>query len=345
MKEETNGTAEAIPAPAAEVLVERRPYPVAKSQVVEMPETPGLHYPDLKTIYEEEGLDFETGLPKVEEDDNEVDEETPVDSVETHVENEEENSGEKTPQQWAELIRETPGRINEIPAKMRGETIQLVLDARVAAERANYTQSHQQSLQEARQQWEAETASRQAVAEIDELLETDGEGFAEWAKQYPDRVATYYDIKRREKNGSLPDPSVTAAQERQSSAAVIISRLDQYPDLKAKLYEKAKNEPARYDATKVESLANVAEDVAELLIEAETEKRTKADAPSREAAEARQKAATDLKGVPKPNLKSGSPAKGALTLETLKAMSVEENMALMATPEGQAEINRVLATA
>lgn len=323
------------PPPAESVVVPRR-VPVRAQAVETLPDVPERSLSDL---YAEFGATLEGEEPETptapeapeEGSEDETPEEEPEDDTPSESEESDEDE-EAAPapagvEAWADVIREKPVRINEVPARDRAKVIETAL----AQQKADSIAAAQRAYDLGKQQAALELETRQAVAEIDQLKADDPQAYVEWADQYPDRDETYRAFKRQQASPQ-GDAGVTALR---TAARAALSKLE------GESLERVRA-GGPYPETP-EGLAKLQDAVVEELATVRVQATARAQAPTREAAEKRETAAARLKGTPKPSAGKGGTGDGELTLDVLKTLSQEEHMKLASTPEGRARVERALA--
>ena len=226
-----------------------------------------------------------------------------------------------TAQQWAEVLRDAPQRINEAPGKLRAEAIRLLRDTDTRNAQAEQAAAFEQGRRYAQRLSEvAET-----VAQIDEVKASDPAAFVEWQTAYPDRYAAYIKAQAelaRSADGARTDQSMQQAIG--EKARQVLAPLAAHPDIVEKLA--SRNYPMTIDG-----LTALTADVATEIARAEA-------AP----AKARQQAAAESAGKPKPLIVGSGGGKGEITAASLKAMTPEQVLELTSTPEGAAAMERAL---
>lgn len=233
---------------------------------------------------------------------------------------------QRTAADWAEILKDAPQRINEVPGKLRGEAVRLhreAADRRAAdAERAAFERGRAAAAQLTR--WEA------GVKEIDDFREQDPEGYGKWVAQYPDRYQGYLQAKQAlDRAGRQEAAAGTMAEAIAAKARDILQPLRDNPDAVERL-------AARDYPMDLDGLARLSADVAQELAEA----RNRAEgAPAR----AREQAAAEQRGKPRPVVTGGA-GSGELTAAALRAMKPEEVLKIMQTEGGEERINRALAS-
>ncbi len=245
-----------------------------------------------------------------------------------------ENDETRAPEQqnaepaWKTLNLESrPDRLQEIPVTERAGMLQ----AKFQEIHASYAARLNQVAQETEQRVRSQVVLEAAVAEIDEMKAGSSAAFDEWAEDFPDRYENYRAYKDQEKRRATPEYA-SMAQSIVEKSRAITSRLDGHPDAIARLEALRAAEPNRHSATP-EGLAQYVIDVTEALQQSN---------PTTRAAQQRQEDAARLKATPRPDSRSGGTAgDGALTEARLRAMSATEVGRYMATPAGEAEVNRV----
>lgn len=228
-----------------------------------------------------------------------------------------------TVEQWAEVLKDAPHRINEIPGKMRGETLRHIREADARSVDTRIAEAY--AAGRAAEQRVATLAAQ--VAEVDELRDTDPKAFVDWQTQFPDRHANYVrfkaELEAAETGGQTQQQVVAMVQER---ASAVVQQLRGYPEVADKLKDR------NYPMT-IEGVTRLAADVAVEIARHDA-------APARQ----RQQAAAEQAARPKA-LITGGGAAGELTAAALKAMSPEQIVELRRTPDGAARIERAVAAA
>ena len=330
---------------ANDPVVESSPTPASRTlpkivSTIERPAVPTVEETN-KELYEENGLDFETGLPPVEEKEGEPSE----DVLEAIVEGESpdpeaEEAPPAPPPDWSEILIDTPQRINEIPVEERGVAIagmKAAMEARFATERATSEQTHATTLETERANAaavvEKRIAEEQAVAKVDKMRAEEPDKYLEWEDEFPAQALRYQEIKsgvNREPAPSKGPPP--EAEARMTEAAGLVNSLNESE--KAELTKLRDADPSRYDANDPKVVENVRADVRKVM--------TRKEDPAAKAAAARQEAAEGLEKTPKPDVsRPTSSASGALTWEKLETLSSEQVQEYLSTPEGTAELEKV----
>ena len=310
---------------------------------VERPEIPTVE-DENKELYEEHGLDIDTGLPKKKEEG-----EPSEDVLDASTEGEDPPAEDAEdppapPPNWSEILIDSPQRINEIPVEERGVAIagmQAAMRGRFDTEQSTQAQTHATALETERtnaaDQAAKQIAEEQAVAKVDQMRKDDPDAYLKWEEDHPDQSLRYQEIKSGVTREPAPtqEPKLSPEAFARRTEAVALANALTDPDQKelTKLHDA---DPSRYNANDPNLVENVRADVRKVLAQKED--------PAAKAAAARQEAAKELEETPKPDVsRPTSSATGALTWQKLKGMTTAEHAAYNSTPEGEAEVDKVLA--
>lgn len=266
--------------------------------------------PELATLpadAEDADVDEEAGAGLLEQPEGEI-EEAPES---------EEDTG-PTLDSFVEMLWDNERRITEVPRKQLPAVIAALRERERGAYESALRMAYDKAFNDATTNYQRAAQVQARVAQLEALKADDPDQFADEITRDP----AAYEAYRRKVAG--PDPGA----ELKAAAQSILSRLDAYPDVRARIAN------SYYEPTS-NGLARLTDDV---MRELDAAKSTDRDA------ERRQTAAKDRKNLPRVESSEGATGgvEGRLTPTRLKAMKQDE-IAAFAKKHGWDEINRVMA--
>lgn len=151
-------------------------------------------------------------------------------------------ASERSVDEWEALLRRQPQRIHEVPGRMRGELLARAYRAAQEAEQ----RGREAGQREAIQGQDVLQRKRAAVAEIDELRQSDPAAYVEWQENFPERDETYRAVKAELAQLQQPTPpQQDMTQDIIRRAADVINTVASHPEILAKLEKE--NFPATLD--------------------------------------------------------------------------------------------------
>lgn len=225
------------------------------------------------------------------------------------------------PIDWVKVLRESPHRATEIPAKQRDGVWRQVLEQERAEAVSREAAARRAEREAAEQQFEARQRVSSFVTQVDQLRRDDPDEYFSWEEnpQNAQQVAVYHRWKADKTAAALPQPQQQSDPRAAFEPAVkaILQTAQSNDTVMAEI--RSRDAQGRYPATP-EGLTALQTDVIALM--------TSAAAPQQQAPGKREQAAATRRQVPKPDVSPAASPKGRLTASQIDNMSVEEMMRL-----------------
>lgn len=230
------------------------------------------------------------------------------------------------PADWTTTLRTAPQRINEVPARERGNYLQRIIDA----ERANTAQAVAQARERVAAEVREQITLQTAVGAVDRMRESDPDQWAEWSRNqgnleaYQNARARLGQFEQAQRQAADPVEAI-----KNEGISIIAEELGENDAALEALRQRA---GANGFPATPRGLINL-----RLAIE---EVKRELRAPARAAAADKAGAFADLRSTPKAAVGSRGGGNEPLTFEAVSAMSQKDVDALMSTEAGE---KRVLA--
>lgn len=180
-----------------------------------IPDPPTDHTETLEETLQRHGIPYGDAAPSAESDDSAADGESEEEQQESEEQVSQTDDSEESPDgepatDWAAVLAQSPQRVNEVPARQRGETVKQAIERVHAEAQARMEREWRQYEQKLNQDFETRLQAWQKMSEferkIDDLRESDPDTFQKWQTENPQNAAVYFQWKARGSGAQPPPP-------------------------------------------------------------------------------------------------------------------------------------------